>query len=204
MAVALADAAGARQYAPDTYQKASENLKEGENLVRLGKYNLARNILSLAESDGRQALLEAREKEANQELRPTMEPEEQPVREEAGVPPAKKPKKSIASLPQPRPRPAPSTPAPPPPPTQYTVAEGETLWTIAARKEIYLDSLLWPLIYKANRDQIKDPRQIYPGQVLNIPRDTSETEKEEAREKARKSDIFPVQLLMKTNPPEGQ
>lgn len=82
------------------------------------------------------------------------------------------------------------------------MTEGETLWTIAARKDIYFDSFLWPLIYQANRDQIKDPRQIYPGQVLSIPRDTSETEKEEAREKARKSDVFPVQLLMKANPAE--
>jgi nucleoid-associated protein YgaU len=204
MAVALADAAGARQYASDTYRKASENLKEGETLVRQGKYDLARKILSRAESDGRQAQFEARENQANQESPSTIEPEELTTREEVGVPPVKKQKKSVASLPPSRPRPAPIIPAPPPSPNQYTVTEGETLWTIAARKDIYFDSLLWPLIYKANRDQIKDPRQIYPGQVLNIPRDTSDTEKEEAREKARKSDIFPVQLLMKTNPLEGR
>jgi hypothetical protein len=52
--------------------------------------------------------------------------------------------------------------------------------------------LLWPLLYQANRDQIKDPRQIFPGQTLSIRRDMTEQELEEARQKARESDIFPV------------
>jgi len=86
--------------------------------------------------------------------------------------------------------------------SDYTVNEGETLWSIAARRDVYSDALLWPLIYKANRDQIKDPRQIYPGQSLTIPRDFSEQDKETAREVARRSDIFPLDLIIRNRPAE--
>lgn len=74
----------------------------------------------------------------------------------------------------------------------YTVCEGETLWLIAARNEIYADPLLWPLLYKANRDQIKDPAHIFPGQQLSIPRNLDHVDLENARESARKSDLFPT------------
>jgi nucleoid-associated protein YgaU len=63
----------------------------------------------------------------------------------------------------------------------YTVRRGETLPQIAARTEIYNDSSLWPLIYRANRDQIRDPRQLWPGQVLKIPRHFSRDEALEAK-----------------------
>jgi len=89
---------------------------------------------------------------------------------------------------------SPITPVPAP---QYTVVGGENLWSIAAKEEVYADGLLWPLLYKANRDQIKDPRQIYPGQVLSIPRDLSAEAMDEAREKARRSDIFPVDIMLR-------
>ena len=72
----------------------------------------------------------------------------------------------------------------------YTVSEGELLWTIAKRADVYGDPLLWPLLYQANRDQIKDPRKIYAGQTLTIPRNTGEEEREKARNLAKKSDIF--------------
>ena len=52
----------------------------------------------------------------------------------------------------------------------YTVRRGETLPQIAGRSEIYNDSSLWPIIYRANRDQISDPKRLWPGQVLVIPR----------------------------------
>lgn len=74
--------------------------------------------------------------------------------------------------------------------TQYSVGQGENLYSIAARKKIYNDGLLWPLIYRANRDQIKDPQQIFPGQKLTITLKHSKEEKEAARETARKSGIF--------------
>lgn len=54
--------------------------------------------------------------------------------------------------------------------TSYTVRRGETLPQIAGRSEIYDDSSLWPIIYRSNRDQISDPKRLWPGQVLVIPR----------------------------------
>lgn len=72
----------------------------------------------------------------------------------------------------------------------YTVSDGELLWVIAKRPDVYGDPFLWPLLYQANRDQIKDPRKIYAGQTLIIPRNVSENEREKARILAKKSDFF--------------
>ncbi len=70
------------------------------------------------------------------------------------------------------------------------VKAGENLAMIAARAEVYKDALLWPLIYKANRDQIKDPKEIFSGQILMIPRDKSRDEAEAARQEARELNLF--------------
>jgi len=50
----------------------------------------------------------------------------------------------------------------------YTVAKGDSLSRIA--KRYYGDGNLWNRIYEANREQIRDPDLIYPGQVLRIPK----------------------------------
>ena len=71
-------------------------------------------------------------------------------------------------------------------PTSYTVRRGETLPQIAARSELYNDMALWPLIYRANRDQIRDPYQLWPGQTLKIPRNFSREEALEARRQAHR------------------
>lgn len=55
--------------------------------------------------------------------------------------------------------------------TEYVVKKGDSLWIIAKYKDIYGDDYLWPIIYKANKAQIKNPNRIYPGQKLIIPRD---------------------------------
>lgn len=64
--------------------------------------------------------------------------------------------------------------------TSYKVKPGETLWMIAAYPEIYSDSLLWPIIYKANRDQIRDPEVIFANQILKIPRNITEEQRDTA------------------------
>ncbi|HUI09050.1 MAG TPA: hypothetical protein VL221_01920 [Bacteroidota bacterium] len=55
----------------------------------------------------------------------------------------------------------------------YTVkswsSSHDCLWTISSRKSIYGDPWLWPKIWEGNRDHIKDPDLIYPGERLNIP-----------------------------------
>lgn len=74
-------------------------------------------------------------------------------------------------------------------PSSYTVKRGETLPQIAARPEIYNDVALWPLIYRANRDQIRDPYQLWPGQTLKIPRGFSKEDAIEARRQSYRRGI---------------
>ena len=52
----------------------------------------------------------------------------------------------------------------------YVVKKGDCLWRIAKMKGIYNDPFLWMVIYEANKDKIKNPNRIYPGQKLVIPR----------------------------------
>lgn len=49
----------------------------------------------------------------------------------------------------------------------YTVVKGDSLSRIA--KQHYGNANKWRRIYEANRDVIKDPDLIYPGQSLRIP-----------------------------------
>jgi nucleoid-associated protein YgaU len=51
----------------------------------------------------------------------------------------------------------------------YDVVKGDCLWNIAKKKEHYGNGFAWPVIYKANRDQIKNPDLIYPKQTFKIP-----------------------------------
>ena len=62
----------------------------------------------------------------------------------------------------------------------YEVMTGDNLWNISGKNEIYGDSFQWPLIYKANRDQIKDADLIYSGQNLNIDRAASQSDVDSA------------------------
>jgi hypothetical protein len=55
-------------------------------------------------------------------------------------------------------------------PVTHTVTKGECLWWISEYKHVYNDPFMWPLIYKANRDKIKNPDLIYPGQQFDVPR----------------------------------
>ncbi len=58
--------------------------------------------------------------------------------------------------------------------TNYTVVKGDHLWGIAKKPEHYGNGFAWPMIYKANRDKIKNPDLIYPKQVFSIPKLTEE------------------------------
>lgn len=49
----------------------------------------------------------------------------------------------------------------------YTVAQGDHLMKIAQDK--YGDKDQWNIIFEANKDTIKEPTKIYPGQVIVIP-----------------------------------
>ena len=67
----------------------------------------------------------------------------------------------------------------------YKVVRGDHLWGIAKKKDHYGNGFAWPIIYKANRDQIENPDLIYPDQVFKVP-PLSEEEKSKY-EKLRKN-----------------
>jgi nucleoid-associated protein YgaU len=52
----------------------------------------------------------------------------------------------------------------------YTIESGDSLSKIA--KEFYGDAQKYPLIFEANREVIKDPDKIYPGQKIRIPQES--------------------------------
>jgi len=60
--------------------------------------------------------------------------------------------------------------------SSYSVVRGDNLWNISGKDEVYADPYQWPLIYKTNRDKIKDADLIYPGQVLDIDQNASASE----------------------------
>ena len=61
----------------------------------------------------------------------------------------------------------PSLPPPKPKEQAYTVQSGDTLSKIS--KQFYGDANRYMKIFDANKDQLKDPNTIKPGQTLRIP-----------------------------------
>ncbi|WP_298913321.1 LysM peptidoglycan-binding domain-containing protein [uncultured Roseobacter sp.] len=53
------------------------------------------------------------------------------------------------------------------PVTAVTVQTGDTLWAIA--RDRYGEGLLYVRVFEANRDAIRDPDLIYPGQIFDLP-----------------------------------
>ena len=47
------------------------------------------------------------------------------------------------------------------------IRRGDNLWRVARRN--YGEGIRYTTIFEANRDQVRDPDLIYPGQVLKVP-----------------------------------
>ena len=186
--VAYAYASGASRLAADEYQAASGALQNAEHLVRQGKYGAAQESLAEARAFSSRALslalhrkqvyVEEQKKLAEKKARAVAElkVEKKPTRK------VQKKKKPVAVVTKPELEPQLLD--------QVAVTGEDTLASISGRKDVYNDPFLWPLIYKANRDQIKDPKQIFSGQMLQIPRDKTAEELEAARAEAHELSLF--------------
>ncbi|WP_333817583.1 Ig-like domain-containing protein [Tabrizicola sp.] len=95
-------------------------------------------------------------------------PGAQPVAAEPGVElPASAAPETAAAPEAPAAPQADPAPAPAAAPVTVTVQPGFTLWGIA--QERYGDGVLYVQVFEANKDKIKDPNLIYPGQVFSVP-----------------------------------
>lgn len=175
--------------ARDSVEYALQHARRAVSLAEEGKARLERE-------EAEQAILAEQARQAERKKAQTEKTQIKPETKQPAVQPVVQPVVQPAAQPTPLPTPKPQIEMV----DKYNVGEGETLWTISAQPQVYGEGLLWPLLYQANRDQIKDPRQIFPGQTLGIRRDMTSEEQEEARQRARESDIFPVP---KTTP-QGQ
>jgi len=141
-AVNSANSAGGYTFAEDQMRDAQLTLEEAKRAYEAGEYGTAKQ---LAES----AMAKAQKAEAlAQQARKDKEGQVSQQAAQGLIDPGAMPREL----------------------TEHVVIKGETLWWIAEYKQVYNDPFQWPLIYKSNRSQIKDPDLIYPDQVFKIER----------------------------------
>lgn len=166
----------------DTAGKHAENLGKAENLIAEGKTNVANGKFNEGTGNAEEAetiiaaVLNSMETEANDlKLKASVEEhKEEGAKEETAVKEeVKKEEKPAGKIYV----------------VQWRKKNTDCLWRIS--QKVYKDAALWPAIYIANRDQIKDPDLIFPGQKFVIPPKPKKrisykqiVEEEKAKEKA--------------------
>jgi nucleoid-associated protein YgaU len=177
--VARAYSYQAANYASEEYQAAFAAFEEGRRLIAKRDYRSAEAALALSRQHALRAyslteIAKAREV-AEAEIRRAAEEEARVRAEEARKAEEEARKAAEVSM-----------------LSEYRVGGNDTLASVAGLVGVYGDPLLWPLLYQANRDQIKDPAQIYIGQVLKVPRGLPSSDLESARQKAREAGLFGI------------
>jgi nucleoid-associated protein YgaU len=173
---------------PDEFKSAEDSLAKGEALLRADEEEEADSYFQLAWTKGKvlKKGLDAEKLRTTEVARLKEETEKSELKRQRLL----REKQSPFAMEQPRslhtaenvkkiesPRVSKDKPLP----AYHTVMRNETLPQIAALADVYGDQMLWPLLYRANRDQIRDPAHIWPGQVLRIPRNLNNEEIAEAR-----------------------
>lgn len=193
-ALAAAKDAGAQDLAPSDYQAAENKLNEGKKLVDKECYKKAKPVLDEAAN-----LADIAKQKALSAKQPGDVPSTGAACQPGTCPSGKCtcgacPSGTCATGTCPcGVSTAPDKPTKPTGPVAdtglYIVKKGDCLWNIAKKKDIYSDPYLWPLIYNANKDQIKNPNLIYPKQSLNIPREPSQEDMDKAWKKTGKPGV---------------
>ena len=78
-------------------------------------------------------------------------------------------------------------------PERYVVAAGDTLWGISAR--FLKEPWRWPEVWRMNRDQIRNPNLIYPGDVIVLERDANGNPRLHVREDRLRPRIYAQQMV---------
>jgi len=206
---------GAADWAPGEYQLARDALNAAEQQMERQQYRAAARTISLAQryaevarDESEQAVARQTELERQRADKARRQEEQLQLQQELAEQQAaqrqrelenrrrQEAQRAAARAADAAKADATKAPPPAPPPAEpvkverYEVMAGQNLAEIAALPEVYGDGLLWPLIYRANRDQIKTPREIAPGQVLDIPRDKTSADLDAARKEALELNLF--------------
>ena len=91
---------------------------------------------------------------------------------------------------EPTPIPPLPTPVPTAVPNSYIVQPGDSLWRISGDPVVLGNNFYWPLLFKANRDQIIDPDLIEPAQDLTWKPEYDAMTIQDAETKAKETPKF--------------